>query len=1199
MEERRRQQVRRLLARAERQMVFRQHLTPPGDNAVDSYRQVLKLDPDNAEARSALAGIAADQLRQARQASDPATRLAAVQSGLRAQPEHQELLALRAQLTGQPDPTESERLAAERQRQAQRRQEEQRRRQIAALVTQAQDQAESGRLVEPAGDNALDSYRQVLDLDPGNPAAQAGLVELVDTLTQRARRQRQSGELDAALETLAQGLRVNPRDQDLLALGEAVRAERAEQDRRRLEEARRQQRIARLLAAAERRFQAGQLIEPTGTSAADSYRRVLDLDPGNSEARAGLAQLAATFAERAAQAQRGGDLQASLKAIAQGLSVRPDDRTLLALREAVQVEQAERERQRLEAERRARQLADLLATARRQVQAGRWVSPEGDNALDSYRRLLTLDPGNPEAEAGLRELTGLLTEQAQQQRRADDLDTALDTIAQGLRVNPRDRDLLALDETVRSEQAERERQRLEAERRARRVTELLDAAYRHFQAGRLLTPAGGSAVAAYRQVLALEPDNPVAQAGLGRIVKHYTQQALEQQQQGALEAALSAAVQGLSVDPENAALLSLRASLQTEQAERQRRARQVAEGLAAARRLVQAGKLVEPDEENAAASYRAVLDLEPGNAEAQVGLERIADALRAHAEQRRQAGDLEAALTAVKAGLGARPGDRELLALWDKVRDELTERQRRARQVAETLAAARGQFQAGRLVDPEGDNATASYRAILALDPDNAEAQAGLERIAGALGRQASDQRRAGDLEAALATVAAGLGVRPRDRELLALRDKVQDELAERQRRARQVAETLAAARGQFQAGKLVDPQEDNATASYRAVLALDPENAEAQAGLERVAAALGAQAEQRRQGGDLEASLALLDQALTVTPDDPKLRRQREAVEAEQDERRRQQQRIAELLVVAQEQFQAGKLVVPEGDNAAASYREVLSLDPNNAPASAGLERIVVGYLRLAQGRLEAGALEPALAAVEAGLSVDPRQSALLQLRDRAQAELAERERRARELATLLAQARVQEQASRLAVPPGDNAVDSYRRVLELEPDHPQAKAALARLAKRLDGTARQRLRSGELEAALAQAEGGLRADPDHDELLKLRGEIRDRLAERERRRQEIDTLLAAARRQTEAGRLTEPAGDNAQASYRRVLELDPDNPAAKAGLDDLLARAEQDLKNKLAEWRRIQEQLDAEEQAIRESIQQMLSEDRERRSD
>ena len=60
----------------------------------------------------------------------------------------------------------------------------------------------------------------------------------------------------------------------------------------------------------------------------------------------------------------------------------------------------------------------------------------------------------------------------------------------------------------------------------------------------------------------------------------------------------------------------------------------------------------------------------------------------------------------------------------------------------------------------------------------------------------------------------------------------------------------------------------------------------------------------------------------------------------------------------------------------------------------------------------------------------------------------------------------------------------------------------------------------------------------------------------EKQRREREISALLAGAKADLAAGRLTSPAGHNAWEKYQKVLELVPAHASATAGLDSILAR-------------------------------------------
>jgi hypothetical protein len=98
---------------------------------------------------------------------------------------------------------------------------------IEALLRQAERQLKAGRLTEPPGDNAFESYNRVLDLAPENLQAEEALVKIgrinaanmvfssADTLLRQ-------GAIDQARRMIDTGLKMNPDDERLLGLRRAL-----------------------------------------------------------------------------------------------------------------------------------------------------------------------------------------------------------------------------------------------------------------------------------------------------------------------------------------------------------------------------------------------------------------------------------------------------------------------------------------------------------------------------------------------------------------------------------------------------------------------------------------------------------------------------------------------------------------------------------------------------------------------------------------------------------------------------------------------------------------------------------------------------------------------------------------------------------------------------------------------------------------
>ena len=93
---------------------------------------------------------------------------------------------------------------------------------------------------------------------------------------------------------------------------------------------------------------------------------------------------------------------------------------------------------------------------------------------------------------------------------------------------------------------------------AEQVAQLLAEAEKLMAEDKLTTPEGGSALSRYRAVLALDPENSEAQAGILRIVTTYLDWAAAAEERGDLARAAEYYGRALAADPENATLFLLR-----------------------------------------------------------------------------------------------------------------------------------------------------------------------------------------------------------------------------------------------------------------------------------------------------------------------------------------------------------------------------------------------------------------------------------------------------------------------------------------------------------------------------------------------------------------------------------------------------------------------------------------------------------------
>src|SRR5690606_26849248 len=160
------------------------------------------------------------------------------------------------------------------------------------------------------------------------------------------------------------------------------------------------------------------------------------------------------------------------------------------------------------------------------------------------------------------------------------------------------------------------------------------------------------------------------------------------------------------------------------------------------------------------------------------------------------------------------------------------------------------------------------------------------------------------------------------------------------------------------------------------------------------------------------------------------------------------QQEGLRERLQQAQYYLREGALDEPAGENALEFYRAVLTEDPSNSEARAGIQAVAHRFGQLAQDHGAQGGSRQALALLEKGLALAPANPDLLQQQTALREQ--EQQRQAREQ-ILLRKAESQHLAGRALEPQGDNAYETYPGPLEPEQEKPAALEGMARIEQTL----------------------------------------------------------------------------------------------------------------------------------------------------
>ena len=298
------------------------------------------------------------------------------------------------------------------------------------------------RYIEPARNNALEHFRQVLVLDPQNAEATEGLKRLGGLLIARARTALDERRFDNALAELEAARSIDPNDQRLVEVDarlDSMRAqtalaqiqatlaaqnfdraqsllEAAQKDAllppaqlaqlsKDLDNKRRSATIGRLVASAEARLSSGRLVTPSGESAKESIASLKEAGASNELVNRLNNDLNQRLLAAARDAASKGD-QASMQA---NLNAARDNGVSAAALNAAQrdITAATQKQQRTNDD-----IARYAKAAQERLASGSLLSPANDSAVSNAERLRLLDVRNPVTVQVVRDVRARLVTEA-------------------------------------------------------------------------------------------------------------------------------------------------------------------------------------------------------------------------------------------------------------------------------------------------------------------------------------------------------------------------------------------------------------------------------------------------------------------------------------------------------------------------------------------------------------------------------------------------------------------------------------------------------------------------------------------------------------------------------------------------------------------------------------------------------------------
>ncbi|TCV91298.1 hypothetical protein EC912_11244 [Luteibacter rhizovicinus] len=465
--------------------------------------------------------------------------------------------------------------------------------------------------------------------------------------------------------------------------------------------------------------------------------------------------------------------------------------------------------------------------------------------------------------------------------------------------------------------------------------------------------------------------------------------------------------------------------------------------LGQANQALAAGRLDGSDGDSARELFEKARAQQPDNDQARDGLRRVGQAEVARADAALTAGRYDEAETALNAA-------RELLGGGSDV-ERLTQQLAQARnpqaQTETLIDQAQTAFAAGKFDGDDG--AGALYRRVLDADKTNTVAARGLDKVGDALAAQARQAIAAGDKAKADALVDRIAVLVPGYAELPSLRASQ----AETKKQDNQAVNDLLQQGGDaLRAGRFTGDGDDNALARFRAVLATDPENAAAKAGLGQIAQALIVQANAALDSNDNTQASHLLDEAEKLAPKSAELAATRSRLpgrtkpsapgtgtaaagnatpEASMAVSPEQAARVASMVRQAQAAAGRGDIMTPPGESAYDLYRGALAIDGNNDAARAGLQSLPSQVERQFQQALGNGNLPRAEDLFGTLADLAPGDTGQVDLRRR------------------LASAWIDQGLERASAGDQSNALQALEHARRLEPNDPRLQMAYSRVGR------------------------------------------------------------------------------------------------------------------------------------------------------
>ena len=307
------------------------------------------------------------------------------------------------------------------------------------------------------------------------------------------------------------------------------------------------------------------------------------------------------------------------------------------------------------------------------------------------------------------------------------------------------------------------------------------------------------------------------------------------------------------------------------------------------------------------------------------------------------------------------------------------------------------------------------------------------------------------------------------------------------------VEKLLAVAEQQISASKLLTPTEDNAYKTYTSILSTNPHNKRAILGLQRIADRYLTLAKKKFIQEEFLQSKIFIARGLKASSGHKELVSLSKEIDSKLEILEHNQQ-IQILVKQGNQQLADLKIISPINDSAYQSFLEIFTVDKSNQQAKQGMKKIQRLLNSQLQETLDKKQYNSAKSIIRQVLSLPNNEYYLEEtVTSASQTEKLINDK----IATLSTRAKQQLNSRQLFYPVGNNATETYRKILRIDRAHAGATKGLADIEEQYRTLAKNALAKGKTKRALIYANEAVKAFPDDSNLLELQSSISSTLSE------------------------------------------------------------------------------------------------------